>query len=451
MKKLIALLLVLVMALTFTACSAQILTSDAYIGMEPAAAAATALEATEDKLSLSDLVRVPFGYLMDWLDRFTRNYGVALILFSLIVKLVLLPMSIKSRKSTLKMSRISPIAKSLEEKYGDDKQKYQQELMALYKEEGVNPSSGCLWSFVPLLILFPLYYVIREPVTYMLHNSRSMSAAIVAFTQASGLDFGRNGFYAQLTVTGRLSEFMDALKACTVTAGAKLRQINFRFLGIDLAAVPTYNFWTMKTWGEWGLFLMPVISAGTQLLSMLISQKTNNQVATDADGEKDEEAAKSQNQSNMMMMFMFPLMSLWIGYSMPAAMSVYWIAQAVLGTVQDLALSKHFGKIYAAEDAIRQENAALRRAEEYEKERQRQQRREENPDGIMDNVSKKKLKQLEKDAAERAAREYEARKNPKAPEEAAEDAPLSGIAERPFCKGRAYDPDRYSRKQETEE
>ena len=101
---------------------------------------------------------------------------MALILFSLIVKLVLLPMSIKSKKSMLKMSRLAPLAKALEAKYGDDKQKYQLALQQLYKDEGVSMSGGCLWSFIPLLILFPLYYVIREPITYMMHNTQKGAA-----------------------------------------------------------------------------------------------------------------------------------------------------------------------------------------------------------------------------------------------------------------------------------
>ena len=130
-------------------------------------------------MNISDIIRVPFGYLLDWLYQFTTNYGLALILFSLIVKIVLLPLNAKSKKSMLKMSRIAPLQKALEAKYGDDKAKYQQELMALYKEEGVSTTGGCLWAFIPLLILWPLYYVIREPITYMLHFSAEQAAQIV--------------------------------------------------------------------------------------------------------------------------------------------------------------------------------------------------------------------------------------------------------------------------------
>ena len=446
MKKIVALLLVVLLALSLCACTAATTqdTTDAYAGLAPTEAAEQAAAATKDSMSLSDIIRVPFGYLLEWLYQFTSNYGLALILFSLVVKVVLLPLSIKSKKSMLKMSRLAPLAKALEAKYGDDKQKYQQELMTLYKQEGVSTTGGCLWSFIPLLILFPLYYVIREPLTYMLHNSRSISEAIVAYMRASGADLGKNSYYAQLAAAGQLGEFIPELKEVALFAGAKLREMNFSFLGIELSGIPTWRFWTCEGWGEIGLFLIPVFSAGFQAISMVISQKMNNQVATNADGEKDAAAAKTANQTTATMLIMMPLMSLWIGFSMPAAISIYWIAQAVFGAIQDYILTKHYRKVYDEEDAAKQEIAAKRRAEEAEKERQRALRREQNPDGITDNVSKKKIRQQEKEAAEKAARAYEAKKNPV--QESEEKKPLSGDPERPYSRGRAYDPAHYGRK-----
>ena len=448
-KKVLIWVLAAVLVLSMAGCAAGAVSSnDKYVGMEPTAAAEAAAAETKDTTSISDLIRVPFGYLLDWLYTFTNNYGLALILFSLIVKLVLLPMSVKSKKSMLKMSRLSPQVKALEAKYGDDKQKYQLAVQQMYKEEGVSMGGGCLWSFIPLLILLPLYYVIREPITYMMHNSRSISEAIVAFLQASGENLGKNAYYAQLAAAGHIGDYMEELKSLAVTANANLQAMNFQFLGIDLAAIPTFRFWDCEGWSEIGLFLIPVVSAGLQAVSMWISQKMNNQVATNADGEQDAEAAKTANQTNMTMMLMMPLMSLWIGFSMPAAISIYWIAQAVFGAVQDYFLTKHYRKVYEEEDAVRQELAAKRRAEEAEKERQRALRREQNPDGITDNVSKKKIRQQEREAAEKAARDYEAKKNP-VPESEVKK-PLSGDPERPYCRGRAYDPSHYGRKRAAE-
>ena len=448
-KKVLIWVLAAVLVLSMAGCAAgAVSTNDKYVDMEPTAAAEAAAAETKDTTGLSDLIRVPFGYLLDWLYTFTNNYGLALILFSLIVKLVLLPMSVKSKKSMLKMSRLSPQVKALEAKYGDDKQKYQLAVQQMYKEEGVSMGGGCLWSFIPLIILLPLYYVIREPITYMMHNSRSISEAIVAFIQASGENLGKNSYYAQLAAAGHIGDYMEELKSLAVTANANLQAMNFQFLGIDLSGIPSIKFWECEGWGEIGLFLIPVVSAGLQAASMWISQKMNNQVATNADGEQDAEAAKTANQTNMTMMLMMPLMSLWIGFSMPAAISIYWIAQAVFGAVQDYFLTKHYRKVYEEEDAVRQELAAKRRAEEAEKERQRALRREQNPDGITDNVSKKKIRQQEKEAAEKAARDYEAKKNP-VPESEVKK-PLSGDPERPYCRGRAYDPSRYGRKRAAE-
>ena len=444
-KKVLIWVLAAVLVLSMAGCAAGAVSSnDKYVGMEPVAAAEAAAAETKDTTSISDLIRVPFGYLLDWLYTFTNNYGLALILFSLIVKLVLLPMSVKSKKSMLKMSRLSPQVKALEAKYGDDKQKYQLAVQQMYKEEGVSMGGGCLWSFIPLIILLPLYYVIREPITYMMHNSRSISEAIVAFIQASGENLGKNSYYAQLAAAGHIGDYMEELKSLAVTANANLQAMNFQFLGIDLAGIPSFRFWECEGWGEIGLFLIPVVSAGLQAASMWISQKMNNQVATNADGEQDTDAAKAANQTNATMMLMMPLMSLWIGFSMPAAISIYWIAQAVFGAVQDYFLTKHYRKVYEEEDAVKQEIAAKRRAEEAEKERQRALRREQNPDGITDNVSKKKIRQQEKEAAEKAAKAYEARKNPV--QESEEKKPLSGDPERPYSRGRAYDPAHYGRK-----
>ena len=119
-------------------------------------------------LAISDIVTVPFGALLGWLYRFTENYGVALILFAIIVKTILFPLTAKSKKSSMKMSRMTPRLNAIREKYANDPQKQSEAMRALYKEEGVSMGGGCLWSLIPLLILFPLYTVVREPIVYIL-------------------------------------------------------------------------------------------------------------------------------------------------------------------------------------------------------------------------------------------------------------------------------------------
>lgn len=399
-------------------------------------------------MNLSDIIRIPFGYLLDWLYRFSGNYGLALILFSLIVKLVLLPMNAKSKKTMLKQSRIAPLAQALQERYKDDQQKYNQELMKLYKEEGVSMGGGCLWSFVPLLILLPLYYVIREPITYVMHIPAEYASQIVEII-GQHVTFSGNEYYHQLLAAQHVSEYAgEILSAIPALTADQLYSLDFSFLGIDLASIPTWKVWTLASWSQIGGTILVLLSGGSNVLSMWLSQKLNGSVATDDKGEKDEAAAK-MNQSMNTMMWIMPLTSLFIGFSMPATITVYWIAQAVFSMVIDSVLTVRYRKEYAEEDEIRRKRAAILAEAEAEKERIRAERRAANPDGIVENTSKKKRERKEREEREEATRRYELEKqgiDPDAPKEIDAEKCPSGIPERPYCKGRNYDPNRYQKK-----
>ena len=173
---------------------------------------------------------------------------------------------------------------------------------------------------------------------------------------------------------------------------------------------------------------------------------------TDENGIYDEETAKNSkaNKQGGTMMWIMPLISLWIGFSIPGALSLYWVAQGIFSLAADIYLTKKYRHIYDMEDAERLALLKERQELEAEKERQRAARRAANPDGITTNTSKKKMqqaKQEQKDAAKAAAaRKYAIEKGLLDENEVPENLPLSGIADRPNCKGRAYDPDRYKEK-----
>lgn len=404
---------------------------------------------------LGDLIKIPFGYLLDWLYQFTTNYGVALILFAVLIKLILLPTSIKSKRSSMKISRISPRVQALQEKYAGDQQKQNEAIQALYREEGVSMGGGCLWSFLPLLIMIPLYAVVRQPITYMLHETVEVAAEIVNIIKdAAPAAFGKNEYYYEMIAASRIPEFAEELKGI-VANPRTLEGLNFNFLGINLGVVPNWKVWQWEVydWATIGGFLLPLASTGVQFLSMFITQKQNNSVITNEKGLQDEEMAKKSqaNQSTQTMLYMMPLMTLWIGFTVPGALSIYWLIQGVVSTVQDVILTKHFRKVYDAEDAIRQARAAEEEKLLAEKERIRAERRAANPEGITENTSKKKLQkklQQEQEAAKAAAKkEYEAKKGIVA-EEAPKKEVMSGIPSRPYCKGRNYDPNRYSKTEE---
>ena len=403
--------------------------------------------------SLSDIVTVPFGFILKVLYDLTTNYGVAIILFSILVKLVLLPMNAKGKKSMMKMSRLTPDIERIKKKYPDDTNKQQQLTQELYKKEGVSTCSGCLWSFIPLLILFPLYTVIRQPIEYMLGETAENAAAIVDVIKTAAPElFGKNDFYAEMIAARHIPDFVEQIRAVLPEISeATLAGVNFDFLGIDLGRQPSINFfaWEAFDWANIGLFLLPVLSAASSVLSMLISNKQNDSVVTNEKGIQDKEAAKNsqQNQTAKTMMWMMPIMSLWIGFTVPAALSVYWLISGVLGSIADTFMTKHYRKIYDAEDAVRLKKYMEEEAIEAEKERVRAEKRAANPEGITANTSKKKLQQKQKAEEEAAkaaaAKEYAVKKGILVEEEEG-NKPMSGIADRPFAKGRNYDPNRYA-------
>ena len=403
---------------------------------------------------LSNLITVPFGWILAQLYNLTGNYGVAMILFAVVVYMALLPITAKSKKSMMKMSRIQPQMQEIQRRYASDQQKQAEALRQLQQEEGVSMGGGCLWSMIPLFILFPLFTVIREPITYILGCSAEVSNQIMEIIKGLNAEaFGGNAVYAQVTAAQMIPQYAAEIRAAIPTISETvLAGINFNFLGLNIGSIPSFSFWAWKAydWAHIGLFLIPLLSAGTQVLQTKIMQKMNDSVIVDKNGVQDEEAAKNSQsaQTTKSMMLMMPLMSLFIGFTVSAGLSIYWLVGGVVRTIQDIILTRRYRKIYDAEDAIKLQRKMELDAIEAEKERVRAERRAANPDGQTQNTSKKKLQKAEaqREAAERAAaaKEFNARRGI-APEEAPKTDALSGIPERPFCKGRAYDPNRYNR------
>ena len=404
---------------------------------------------------LGDLIRVPFGWLLGFLYDLTSNYGFAMIIFAFIVQAVLTPINAKSKKSMMKMSRLQPKIQAIQKKYANDQQKQNEEIQKLQREEGASMGmGGCLWAFIPLLILIPLFTVIREPINYILSESVENTELIIETLKGLAPDkFSGNQYYHQVTAAGLISSYAEELRAAIPgISDATLEGINFNFFGVDLGAIPQFNVFAATwawDWAHIGLFLIPIISAASQVLQMWVSQKGNESVITNEKGVQDAEMAKNSQtaQSNKMMMWMMPIMSLWIGFTVSAGLSVYWFIGGLFRMVSDPIMTKRYRKMYDLEDAERLKRAMEQEALEAEKERVRAERRAANPEGQTQNTSKKKLQkqqQLEEAAAKAAAKkEYDARRGVVVEEETETVTALSGIADRPFCKGRNYDPNHY--------
>lgn len=385
----------------------------------------------------------PFAWLMVWFYELTGNYGVALILFALIVNVVMTPFMAKSKKGMMRVSRLQPKIQELQRRHEGNQQKLQQEMQKLYKEEGANPMGGCLWSLIPFPILIALYSVIRQPLTRMMFVAQDVVTNLTDFFVNAGLYVipEKADAYSEITLTRIAHLNWDAVQANLAGKIDGLLNVDFSFLGMDLGMKPDWLFFTRTDWSDasvWapalGLFLIPFISAGLSYLSMKISNAANPQTNPQAQ-------ATSQSMALVM-----PLTSIWICFIMPGAMGIYWVANSVFGIARDYTLTKVYTKQLDKEDA---ERIAARSAREQEIEMKRLETERLRAEGKTEqntNTSKKKLQANEKqksderkaalEKADRAARRERLgiKEN---------EVPASQVGNRRYARGRAYDPYRF--------
>ena len=373
---------------------------------------------------------VPFAWLVRLFYNLTNSYGVALILFTLVIKLIMLPFQMKSKKSMMRMSRVSGQMQDLQKRYAKNQAKLQEEMQKLYEEEGVNPMSGCLWSFLPLPILMALYSIIRQPITHFMMLSKDVLQTVVQSVADAGVDLTnivmmdkatgapalKDGLY-QMAAYGQIN-LVKAVQEMGLSTPEGWFDVNYNFLGLDLTATPweyvkSFTF----TWAVIGVILIPILAGLSQFVFSKLTMKTQPQA--DAAG----------GASMKSMMYMMPLFSVYIAFIMPAALGVYWIAQSVFSLIQEAILNKTFSaKLSEEEEArfqARQADRQRRMEEARVQERQRQQEEQ------------KKQTLREKQQAAQAAKAVKAAKAANSTTEAGR------VGDRPYARGRAYKADRY--------
>ena len=373
---------------------------------------------------------VPFAWLTRLFYTWTGSYGVALILFTLIVKLVLLPFQLKSKKSMLRMGRMNGKVEEIKKKYPNNQQRQQQEIADLYAREGVNPMSGCLWSFLPFPILIALYSIIRQPITRFMMLTTTAMQGVIDAVSAAGFDLAAIAMTANdgaVTVKDGLTQLQPYGQITLVKAAQELGvalpegwiHMDFSFLGMDLTMIPSDVIGQIGTggWAVIGVLLIPIVSGALSFWQSKVSMAGNPAAADPAD---------PTARSSRMVMWMMPIMSLWIGFTLPASLGVYWIANSVLMLVQEKVLNKYFKKSMAAEDEAREKARMEDRLRRMEEARVAQQQRE---------AEKKSLK--EKQKAAQAAKAAKAEKAKKATTE------NGRIGDRPYARGRSFNADHY--------
>ena len=373
---------------------------------------------------------VPFAWLVRLFYDLTNSYGVALILFTLVIKLIMLPFQMKSKKSMMRMSRVSGQMQELQKRYAKNQAKLQEEMQKLYEEEGVNPMSGCLWSFLPLPILMALYSIIRQPITHFMMLSKDVLQTVVQSVADAGVDLTnivmmdkatgapalKDGLY-QMAAYGQIN-LVKAVQEMGLSTPDGWFNVNYKFLGLDLTATPweyvkSFTF----TWAVIGVILIPILAGLSQFVFSKLTMKTQPQA--DAAG----------GASMKSMMYMMPLFSVYIAFIMPAALGVYWIAQSVFSLIQEAILNKTFSaKLSEEEEARFQARQADRQKRMEEARIQERQRKQEE---------QKKQTLREKQQAAQAA------KAAKAAKAATSTTEAGRVGDRPYARGRAYKADRY--------
>ena len=224
----------------------------------------------------------PFAWLMVWLYEHTGNYGMSLILFALTVNLVLTPFMAKSKKSMMRQTRLQPKISELQRRHEGNPNKLNEEMQKLYREEGVNPMSGCLWSLIPFPILIALYSVIRQPLTRMMFVSSEFVTTLQEFFVEKGLSTaatGRASAYSEIELTKILHENWDLVQTGLADKlDSHLLNVDFSFIGLNLGDQPQWNFFMNGgawTWAAIGLLLIPFVSAALSWASMKVSTMIN--------------------------------------------------------------------------------------------------------------------------------------------------------------------------------
>lgn len=262
------------------------------------------------------------GPVLRFIYNLVNNYGLAIILFSIVIKLILFPLSIKQYKSTAAMKKIQPGLTKLQKKYGNDKEKLQKEQMALYEKYGINPMAGCLPTLIQMPILFALYRVIMMPLTYISGISEDKVTAVAEVLKLDTKTLAAN----QIKLTEMLNNSATLEKVKDIIPS--FSQIDFSFLGLNLSETP--HFGIPKSAAEAALWIIPILAGVTSLLSSIAMNKMSGMPQND----------DSQNSQMKAMTYMMPLMSVYFCFILPAGMGIYWIINNVIAIVQQFVLNK---------------------------------------------------------------------------------------------------------------
>lgn len=281
-----------------------------------------------------------FGYVLNVINNVVGNYGFAIILFTVIIKLLMLPLSIKQQRTMKKNTKIQEQIKVLQFKYKNDSEKLNREMMDLYKKEKMSPFSGCFSAIIQFILLISIFYMVRYPLTYMKKIDKTQIDTYVQQIKDDGKTVSQA--YSEIDI---IREY-DYLKE-KFPEDKDLDKINFnmQFCGLDLSKIPQQNL------GDWTVYIIPILYIISTFISMRIttsmqskSNKKDDVIDVSENKEKKEEEKNEMKeamaQSNKMMSWMMPIMSVSISLVAPLGLALYWLVNNILMICERLVLNK---------------------------------------------------------------------------------------------------------------
>ena len=274
-----------------------------------------------------------FGYILNFIYKFVQNYGVSIILFSILLKLILLPLSIKQQKTMKKTAKIQVKVKELQEKYKNDQMKMNQEMMDLYKKENMSPFSGCLTSIIQIVLLFAMFGLVRNPLTYM---KKIDTTTIENYKNKIRQEVGENSIstnYPEISIVKYVNENKEKNDAA---------YINMNFLGLDLSSVPQENIKDPK------VYIIPILYVLTSMISMKISTNTTQKNNKDKkilekenkEVKKEQEELDMAEQMTKNMSWFMPIMAVSISIIAPLGLALYWLVNNILMIFERIILDR---------------------------------------------------------------------------------------------------------------
>lgn len=286
---------------------------------------------------LVGLIASLFGYLLNFIYDLVNNYGLAIILFTIAVQIILLPLSIKQQKTLIKNNKMQEKLKDLREKYKNDQVRLGQETMDLYKREKVSPFGGCLGSLFQLLVIVSIFYMVRQPLTYM---ERFDQEKLNEYSEK--YDISAQSNYKEIDIIREANK-----------SGDESIKLEMNFLGIDLSNIPSRN------WGDWTVYIIPGLYVISSIISMKITtaqgkkklskeeeeekrrkQEEKKALAKQNGEPEDEDDYDAMEAMNKQMAIMMPIMAVSVAAIAPLGLALYWLVNNIANTVQRLILNR---------------------------------------------------------------------------------------------------------------